>query len=162
MCISILMCFYFTQKPYVSVIGYAQKTRNEVWGAWCTRSVRSTGSRVSGWFHWQQPHCTYLVGFAEINQNMTIWLSSPNTLQEASIVTERADGCQRSRAWNLRSVIESRLLQILSSYATTLVVLQFSVKYMIELSLPLFLLESVIEVMLLQISTDCCGHSIQR
>ena len=151
-----------------------RKIRNEVWGALCAQIAKSTRSWASSWFLWQQLHCTCLVDFTEINQNKTTWLISPNASQEASTEMERAnglqgnhgrlsrEGCQRLRAQNLISVIEMHLLRILSRYATTLEVLQFLLRYVVETSLPLFSPKDAVMVLLLQVSTNHCGHSIQR
>ena len=70
--------------------------------------------------------------------------------------------CQRSCAPNLISVIEMCLLQILLRYVTTLVVLWFLLRYVVEMSLLLFSPEDAVMILLLQVSTNCCGHSVQR
>ena len=92
----------------------------------------------------------------------SLYQSTTTTLELQCNIGSHEGQCQRSHTWNLRSVIVLILLQILSSYATTLVVFRFLVKYAIELSLSLFSLKSVVVVMLLQVSTNHCGHSVQR
>ena len=82
-------------------------------------------------------------------------ISSPITL-----VASSPSSCQRSHTRNLKSVVELELLLILSRSVVNSCLLLFLSRSIVEAFYDL--LKSVVAWLLLQVLTNCCGHSVQR